>query len=401
MRILVHDYAGHPLQVQLSRELARRGHDVVHAFFARDSQRRGALMRLASDPPQFRILAVRLQTSARRRGVPNRLRHEIVYGAKMSAAVRRIRPDVVLSANAPLLVQRRLLWSSHRNSAAYVYWLQDRIGVRQSAQARRRLGALARPAVALIRWLERSSLAGADGVVAITSAFLPALIDEGVARQKVAVVPNWGPVTEIEPLERRNRWAIDHALADETVFMYAGSLGLNHNPQLLVELARALPAATVVLVSDGRGVDYVRDQAATRGLTNIRIVPVQPYELLPSVLASADVVLAVVEPDSSAYSVPSKLLTYLCAGRAILASVPFNNLAATVIADAGAGIAVEPTDVDAWLASALELASDPARRAELGRNGRSYAERAFSIEEIGDQFEEILLRAVADRAASG
>ncbi len=31
MRILVHDYSGHPFQAQLSRELARRGHDVVHS----------------------------------------------------------------------------------------------------------------------------------------------------------------------------------------------------------------------------------------------------------------------------------------------------------------------------------------------------------------------------------
>jgi len=31
MRLLIHDYAGHPFQVQLSRELARRGHSVTHA----------------------------------------------------------------------------------------------------------------------------------------------------------------------------------------------------------------------------------------------------------------------------------------------------------------------------------------------------------------------------------
>ena len=34
MRILVHDYAGHPFQVQLSRALAQRGHDVLHAYCA-------------------------------------------------------------------------------------------------------------------------------------------------------------------------------------------------------------------------------------------------------------------------------------------------------------------------------------------------------------------------------
>ena len=32
MRIVVHDYAGHPNQVYLSRELARRGHQVLHLY---------------------------------------------------------------------------------------------------------------------------------------------------------------------------------------------------------------------------------------------------------------------------------------------------------------------------------------------------------------------------------
>ena len=32
MRILLHDYSGHPFQVELSRELSRRGHDVTHSY---------------------------------------------------------------------------------------------------------------------------------------------------------------------------------------------------------------------------------------------------------------------------------------------------------------------------------------------------------------------------------
>lgn len=32
MRLLVHDYSGHPHQVQLSRELAKRGHEVLHLY---------------------------------------------------------------------------------------------------------------------------------------------------------------------------------------------------------------------------------------------------------------------------------------------------------------------------------------------------------------------------------
>ena len=50
MKILVHDYAGHPFQVQLSRELASRGHTVRHAYAGGLQTPRGELQKRESDP---------------------------------------------------------------------------------------------------------------------------------------------------------------------------------------------------------------------------------------------------------------------------------------------------------------------------------------------------------------
>jgi len=113
---------------------------------------------------------------------------------------------------------------------------------------------------------------------------------------------------------------------------------------------------------------------------------------LPEVLASADVLVAVLEPDAGAFSVPSKVLTYLCAGRPVLAALPSDNLAARVVARSGAGIVVPPRDPRALVAAAEELLGDPGRRAELGGAARSYAETAFDLDGIADRFEEVLER---------
>jgi len=50
VKILIHDYAGHPFPVQLSRELSRRGHEVTHAFASQLLTPRGVLQRLPNDP---------------------------------------------------------------------------------------------------------------------------------------------------------------------------------------------------------------------------------------------------------------------------------------------------------------------------------------------------------------
>ena len=52
------------------------------------------------------------------------------------------------------------------------------------------------------------------------------------------------------------------------------------------------------------------------------LLPYQPFGRLSEVLASADVLVALLESDAGAYSVPSKVLTYLAAGRPILGAIP-------------------------------------------------------------------------------
>lgn len=61
----------------------------------------------------------------------------------------------------------------------------------------------------------------------------------------------------------------------------------------------------VVVVAEGAGADALR---ATRELpSNLMILPLQPADELSAVLASADVLVAILERDAHAFSVPSKV----------------------------------------------------------------------------------------------
>ena len=74
------------------------------------------------------------------------------------------------------------------------------------------------------------------------------------------------------------------------------------------------------------------------------LLPLQPIERLREVLATADVAVSVIEPDAGAFSVPSKVQSYLCAGRAVLLAAPAGNLAARVVRAQAAGVVIEPED---------------------------------------------------------
>ena len=60
MRLLIHDFAGHPFQIQLSRELATRGHLVTHVYAAGLSGPKGQLSKDTSDPPGLSICGIQL-----------------------------------------------------------------------------------------------------------------------------------------------------------------------------------------------------------------------------------------------------------------------------------------------------------------------------------------------------
>ena len=199
---------------------------------------------------------------------------------------------------------------------------------------------------------------------------------------------NWAPLDEIAYLGPK----LSPQAGARLAFVYSGTLGYKHNPETLEQLAESLPIDLQVY-SEGRAAADLAARAKSRGLSNLSVRPWVPYEQLSQTLGAADVLLAVIEADASVFSVPSKVLTYFCTGRPILASIPGDNLAARTITREGAGIVAPPGDTAAFLAGGRRLVEDAALRSSLGMAGRAYAERAFNIVELTDRFETILIGA--------
>jgi glycosyltransferase involved in cell wall biosynthesis len=232
-----------------------------------------------------------------------------------------------------------------------------------------------------------------DAVAVISDGFLPTLEQLRIPTDKIYVIENWAPIDELPLRPRANEWARRQGLVDKRVVLYSGTLGLKHDPEAIVQLARHLSDqddVEVVVVSEGRGADWLYRRREAERLSNLRLLPFQPYAELPDVLASGDVLLTLLEADAGAFSVPSKVLSYLCAGRALLAAVPSDNLAAEVVRRSGGGVLVEPGDEGGLVANATGLLADAGRRETLGRQARRYAEENFDVAGIGDKFEAIL-----------
>lgn len=402
LRILLHDYPGHAFPIQLSRELARRGHQVLHLSYEAFQSPKGPLARRADDPPGLVIEGVPMGEGYSRYDFVRRGLMELRYGQALARRAHAFRPDVVFGGNGPLDPQKALLGAARRVGAGFVFWVQDFYGLAIDRILSRKLGLPGRIVGARYRALERALWRASDHLIAITEDFRPLLEAGGVPRGRVSVIENWAPLDDLAPAPRENAWAEAHGLAGKRVLLYSGTLGLKHDPSLLAALAEAFAErddVRVVVITQGLGRDMLEDAKRARGLDRLVLLDFQPYEVLPQVLASADALLVLLEHDAAVYSVPSKVLSYFCAGRAVLGAIPSDNLAARLIGREQAGLVVAPGEASTFVAAARSLLDDCANAARLGANGRAYAERAFDIGAITDRVEAILGDARRDARA--
>ena len=396
MRILLHDYSGHAFLVQLARQLARDGHEVLHVHFPGFQTPKGALIRRDDDPPNFTTRGLALPGAFAKYSYLRRLTQELAYGRLLAKTIMAWRPEIVFSANSTLDPQHAAWRAARRLGVPFIFWVQDINSVAIARILARKLPVIGHLAGARYTALEKTLLRGSARTIVITEDFVPILVDWGVARDRIDVVENWAPREDLPQRPRDNAWARTHDLVDKLVFLYSGTIGLKHDPGVLLDTARALqarPEARVVVVSEGIGADWLRREGA--GLANLTLLPYQPFERLAEVVASGDVLMAVLEPDAGVFSVPSKVLTYLCAGRPLLAAMPPENLAARIIARERAGLVVPAGDRAGFVAAASRLADDPGLRAELGRNGLAYADRSFDIRAVAARITAIAQRALA------
>lgn len=388
MHLLICDFSGHPFQVQLSRELAGRGHDVVHAYCSDYRSGQGDLTRRPTDPANFSVHPISLGRPFEKSRYGRRIVQELTFGWALRNLLENSRPDVFVSCNEPLLSKALAgAWCTIRRQP-WVFWLQDLYAVAMRRELEAKVGRAGRSMGNALILLEGWLLRCADDVVAISPAFTDWMAGRRIRQKRSAVIPNWAPLDELPHFPDSPRWFTGAGIPPNApVVLYSGTLGRKHNAQLMLGIAHGVreSGAHVVVISEGQEAEQLGRRS--QSVENLHVLPFQPWAEFPAVLASAAVLVVILEATAGAFSVPSKVLTYLCAGRAIVAAMPAENTAAEMIRSSGAGVVVPPDDPVALAAAVADLLARPAELDLCGRSARAYAEAHFDIEPIADQWE--------------
>ncbi|HSA94595.1 MAG TPA: glycosyltransferase family 4 protein [Acidobacteriota bacterium] len=321
-----------------------------------------------------------------------------IYAAGALANLWAVRPgDVLFLRTPPLQLGLPAFWARTLGRARVLVNVQDvhpDLAI-ESGLLRDPVG------IALARALERWVYGIADRIAVISDGFARNLRAKGVPEAKLAVLPNWVDTDFLKPGQKDNPVARRHGLAGKFVVMYSGTISISSDRTLgrALEAARSLAAEREILfavVGEGLKKEALRERAEALGLENVVFLPFQPYEDLPDLLASSDVLLVPLDRAKSDLSVPSKLYTFMAAGRPILGLAAPGSEVARILQENACGVAAAPDDPDEIAAAVRALAAAPERRRALGANARAYVVERFAKDMILRSYDH-LLRSLGSR----
>ena len=340
---------------QLASGLGARGHAVdLVTYGTRDVRRQGpSVERVVRDA----LLTVRLWRVVRRAAV------DVIHAHNYEAAIA----GLVVAR----LTGRPLVYHGHNALAEELPTYFARRSLRRVAGV---VGAV----------LDAQVPRRADFCIAVTEELGAMLRRRRVAEVDLACISPVGDPADLQVAPSADR--------STGRVCYAGNLDAYQNLDFLLRsFARVrlqVPRARLVLLTHaGVPADLERFGAAGTG---IEVVCAASYQEVRDRLADADVV---VSPRAERSGFPMKLLNYMAAGKAIVASAG----SAKSIVDGVTGRVVPDGDEVAFAAAIVALLRDAGARARLGAAARRAIEDGGAWESVLDRLENIYRSVTADR----
>ncbi len=380
--IIILDFPGHLLAYDLAKQMSKtQKNKIVHIHNPFQLGPKSSFKKLEN----LDIIRVNKFFS---RNHYKRLFDEFIFTFLLLYNIIKIRPSIVISANNPLIPQFFLWIYCKLANVKFIFWLQDITSIAVNNILKRQKNIFTKIVSKIFHFMEFSVLRNSDHIITITPDFDNILLKNGVKNDRIQCIPNWAPINNIPALPKKNNFSIKNKLDKSFNIMYSGTLGFKHNPEILFNLGVSLSNqkinTKIVIVSEGPVVEYLKGKVSSHGLRNFVFLPFQNFEIFPEVLATADVNLVMLEKDSSDFCVPSKLLSILCSGRIPIVYVANTNLASKIVVDNNCGFSVKS---EKELQSIIhKIINNIDSYDFIGKNGISYAEDNFKIEDITNKF---------------
>ncbi len=167
--------------------------------------------------------------------------------------------------------------------------------------------------------------------------------------------------------------------------IFTGNIGEAQAVEVILEMAIILKdceGIQILIFGQGSRWSWLKHRISENKLNNIFLLGSYPMEMMPAIMRKASVLLVTLaDQDIFSATIPNKVQAYLASGRPILAAI--NGEAATVIADANAGIVVPAGNPKELAHAAMKLFEMSEESLNfLGKNGQRYFINNFDHDQL-------------------
>jgi colanic acid biosynthesis glycosyl transferase WcaI len=295
--------------------------------------------------------------------------------SSMIRAVARKRPDVLLVVSPPLGLAVSAVLLSRMWGIPYVFDVED-----LQPDSAAELGMLPLWALRFLYKVEKRAYRHAELVTTLTGGMRNRIVEKGIPAEKVELLEPAAAdsLFDIEPAEGvafRKRFGLE----DKFLVTHSGNMGVKQGLDVIVDaavLSRSDDSMHFLLVGDGAVRGRIQRQVADLELRNVRFLPLLATEDFRGLLAASDVCLVTQQKSASEIAFPSKIVTYMAAGRPVIASVNSGSEVAQAVRESGGGRVAAPEDGAALLAAIQDIRGSDT--GQYSRNARDYASRRWS-----------------------
>lgn len=193
-----------------------------------------------------------------------------------------------------------------------------------------------------------------------------------VEKTKIKIIPNWSFTEKFAPIPKEeNPFAIEHHLQDKFVVMYSGNMGYTHSVDVLLDAAvvtRQDEHIHYLMIGQGKKKPLLEERIKNEGLTNVTILDLQPFDVVPYSFATADLALITLNEESGTVSVPGKTYDLLAVGAPLLCICPPESEMIALTEKYDNGKCFQSNDVSGIVKYIQDVAADSGLRKKLSEN---------------------------------
>jgi colanic acid biosynthesis glycosyl transferase WcaI len=319
-----------------------------------------------------------------------------IIGVTLRALLRK-RPDMLLVVSPPLGLAATAILLSRLWSIPYVFDVED-----LQPDSASDLGMLPKWAVKLLYKVENAAYRHARLVTTLTPSMRQKIIAKGFREDHVELLePRMDDSLIDLPPEEGIAFRQRYNLGEKFLATHSGNMGVKQGLDVILDAAalnRADDSMLFLCVGNGSDCERIKRRAAELDLGNVRFLPLLDETDFRGLMAASNVCLVTQQRSVSEIFFPSKIVTYLAAGRPMIASVNPECEVARMTRESGAGRVVEAENPRALLEAVCELRNADLRKA--GENARAYACMRWSSGRVLEHLERSLTAAAGSPMSS-